>query len=124
MLRLGGRISRADIDYKLKHPLIVPGNNHIVILLIRHYHSEVKHQGRHFTAGSLRDAGFWIVGEKRLISSLLHKCVICRKLPGKQEQQLMSDLPVDRLCSSPPFSSVGIDTFGPWSIVTRKTRGG
>ncbi|VDI17173.1 Hypothetical predicted protein [Mytilus galloprovincialis] len=100
------------------------GNNHISILLNRHYHSEVKHQGRHFTAGALRYAGFWIVGEKRLISPLLHKCVICRKLRGKQEQQLMSDLPADRLSPIPPFSSVGIDTFGPWSIVTRKTRGG
>ncbi|VDI78657.1 Hypothetical predicted protein [Mytilus galloprovincialis] len=59
MLRLGGRISKADIDFKLKHPLIIPGNN----------------------------------------------CYISAS-------------------QSPPFSSVGIDTFGPWSIVTRKTRGG
>lgn len=124
MLRVGGRIHRADIEYKEKHPIIIPGNNHIAVLLIRHYHYEVKHQGRHFTAGALRDAGFWIVGERRLISSLLYKCVICRRLRGKQEQQLMSDLPEDRVSPSPPFSSVGIDAFGPWSVVTRKTRGG
>lgn len=124
LLRVGGRIHRASIEYKEKHPIIIPGNNHIAVLLIRHYHCEVKHQGRHFTAGALRDAGFWIVGERRLISSLLYKCVICRKLRGKQEQQLMSDLPEDRVSPNPPFSSVGIDTFGPWSVVTRKTRGG
>nr|XP_034339039.1 uncharacterized protein LOC117693077 [Crassostrea gigas] len=124
LLRVGGRIHRASIEYKEKHPIIIPGNNHIAVLLIRHYHCEVKHQGRHFTAGALRDAGFWIVGERRLISSLLYKCVIFRKLRGKQEQQLMSDLPEDRVSPNPPFSSVGIDKFGPWSVVTRKTRGG
>lgn len=97
MLRVGDRIHRADIEYKEKHHIIIQRNNHIAVLLIRHYHYEVKHQGRHFTAGALRDAGFWIVGERRLISSLLYKCVICRRLRGKQEQQLMSYLRIEYL---------------------------
>ena len=36
----------------------------------------------------------------------------------------MSDLPDDRLACAPPFSFVGVDVFGPWNIVTRRTRGG
>lgn len=36
----------------------------------------------------------------------------------------MADLPSDRLEEVPPFTNVGIDVFGPWTIVTRKTRGG
>ena len=36
----------------------------------------------------------------------------------------MSDLPEDRLTRSPPFSSIGVDTFGPYQIGTRRTRGG
>lgn len=36
----------------------------------------------------------------------------------------MSDLPKDRLQPTPPFTFIGVDTFGPWNIVTRKTRGG
>lgn len=35
----------------------------------------------------------------------------------------MSDLPTERLTPIPPFSYVGVDVFGPWPIVTRKTRG-
>jgi hypothetical protein len=33
-------------------------------------------------------------------------------------------LPSDRLEPSPPLTNVGVDTFGPWQITTRKTRGG
>ena len=37
----------------------------------------------------------------------------------------MSDLPPDRITPhSAPFTFVGIDMFGPWSVVTRRTRGG
>lgn len=34
----------------------------------------------------------------------------------------MSDLPDDRLQQTPPFTFIGIDTFGPWNILIRKTR--
>lgn len=36
----------------------------------------------------------------------------------------MVDLPVDRLMPGPSFTYVRLDTFGPWHILTRKTRGG
>lgn len=117
-------MKRGYLSINERHPLIIPKNHHVAILLVRHFHEAVKHQGRHFTAGALQSAGYWIIGGKRLISSLLHKCIKCRRLRGKYQCQLMSDLPADRLQPSPPFTFIGLDTFGPWSIVTRKTRGG
>ena len=36
----------------------------------------------------------------------------------------MADLPVERLTPAPPFTFVGLDVFGPWQVITRKTRGG
>ncbi|XP_069109452.1 uncharacterized protein [Argopecten irradians] len=47
-----------------------------------------------------------------------------KKLRGKTEFQKMADLPSERLVPAPPFVNVGIDAFGPWNVVTRKTRGG
>lgn len=35
----------------------------------------------------------------------------------------MADLPDDRLTPAPPFTFVGVDVFGPWKIVYRRTRG-
>ena len=123
ILRVGGRLKFAKIDDFQKHPFIIPKSDHIAKNLVEFCHAEVKHQGRLFTEGTLRSKGYWIIGAKRLISSVLHACVICRKLRGKMEYQKMGDLPEDRVTPSPPFSCVGVDVFGPWEIITRKTRG-
>ncbi|XP_071085479.1 uncharacterized protein [Haliotis cracherodii] len=124
MLRVGGRLGQADLSTGHKHPLIIPGHHHIATLLVRHYHEQVKHQGRHFSEGAVRAAGLWVTSGKRLINSLIYKCVKCRKLRGREAQQKMANLPVDRLTQSPPFTYVRVDTFGPWNVVTRRTRGG
>lgn len=124
LLRVGGRLKDKDfIDNLAKHPMIIPKNHHLAKLLIHHFHRKVSHQGRHLTDGAVRAAGFWIVGSKLMISSEINKCVICRKLRGKLGWQQMACLPEDRVTPCPPFSYVGVDTFGPWAIVHRRTRG-
>ncbi|XP_067275269.1 uncharacterized protein [Pseudorasbora parva] len=123
LLRVGGRIHCADVSEPEKHPLIIPPNNYVVDLLIQYYHDQVAHQGRHFTEGAIRSAGLWIVNGKRLISSVIHKCVLCKKLRGRMESQKMSALPLDRVSMDPPFTHTGLDVFGPFTVVTRKTRG-
>ncbi|XP_046580145.1 uncharacterized protein LOC124287683 [Haliotis rubra] len=124
VLRVGGRLGKSDLERNLKHPVIISGKHYVAVLLVRHHHDLIQHQGRHFTEGALRSAGWWIMGVKRLVSSVIHKCVTCKKLRGQQETQIMADLPADRLTRSPPFTYVGVDTFGPWEVITRKTRGG
>ncbi|XP_049341522.1 uncharacterized protein LOC125806060 [Astyanax mexicanus] len=125
LLRVGGRLSSApDLSREEKHPLIIPRTHHIATLLVRHYHEQIVHQGRHITEGAVRAAGYWIIGGKRLVSSVIHKCVTCRKLRGRLQEQKMADLPTDRLTPEPPFTHVGLDVFGPWAIMTRRTRGG
>ena len=124
LLRVGGRIPLADLPWEEKHPIIVPKKHHVATLLVRHYHEKVAHQGRHLTEGAVRSAGLWLIGGKRLVSSIIHKCVTCNKLRGKMEEQIMSNLPAERLDPGPPFTNVGVDVFGPWTISTRCTQGG
>ena len=124
ILRVGGRLKRVSIPLHEKHPIIIPRNSHIAVLIIRHYHEMVKHQGCNFTEGAIHSAGFWIVRCKRMISSILHRFVKCRKLRREIAVQNMSGLPDDRVHPTPPFTYIGVDTFGPWEIVSRRTRGG
>lgn len=124
LLRVGGRIREASIGCNERNPVIVPGKHHIASLLVRHHHEQTQHQGRLFTEGAVRAAGLWIVGGKRCVSRTIHHCVTCRKLRGPIQAQKMANLPVDRLSTEPPFTNVGLDVFGPWSICSRRTRGG
>lgn len=124
LLRIGGRLSSAEIPWEQRHPIIIPKNHHIATLLVQFYHEQVAHQGRHITEGAVRSAGLWILGGKRLASRVIHRCVTRRRLRGEMEQQKMSDLPANRLTQAPPFTHVGLDVFGPWNICVHCTRGG
>lgn len=124
LLRVGGRIKEGKFKVEEKNPLIIPGKHYISTLLITHYHEQTQHQGRLFTEGAIRAAGYWVIGVKRRVSSIIHHCVICRKLRGNPGTQKMADLPADRLSMEPPFTNVGLDVFGPWEVEARKTRGG
>ncbi|XP_060064401.1 uncharacterized protein LOC132544769 [Ylistrum balloti] len=124
LLRVGGRLDMSDLGEGVKHPVLIPGSHQIASVIIRHFHESVAHQGRHFTEGAVRAAGFWVTGGKRLISLLIHRCVKCRRLRSRPCTQRMADLPLDRVVPSPPFSFVGVDVFGPWEVTSRRTRGG
>ena len=47
IMRIGGRLSKADIQSSAKHQLILPGKHHVVQLLIRQYH-EKSHFGTEY----------------------------------------------------------------------------
>ena len=50
---------------------------------------------------------------QRVISS----CFQCRKIGAVRGEQLMADLPKERLMSGdPPFTNVGVDYFGPFYV--------
>ena len=82
LLRVGCQLEQSDLSYEESHPLILPSSHHVTTLLVRLYHERVQHQGRHFTLGLIRSSGFWIVGGKRLVSSIINSCIRCKKLRG------------------------------------------
>ena len=116
ILRVGGRMKRAQLDVNAKHPVILPKKCHISNLVTRHCHEKVQHQGRGMTVNEVRASGFWIIGLSSAVSSLISRCVTCRRLRGVTEVQKMADLPEDRVEPSAPFTYCGVDYFGPWYI--------
>lgn len=49
--------------------------------------------------------------------------MICKKLRGRTEQQIMADVLAEHLQMDPPFSYVGLDVFGPWEVTACRTKG-
>ena len=116
VLRVGGRLERSTMCYEMKHPIILPRKSHITVLIIRYFHERIKHQGRGFTINEIRANGYWIIGCSRAVSSYIYSCVTCRKLRSGTSSQKMSTLPEVRLEQSPPFSHIGCDCFGPYTM--------
>ncbi|XP_055958550.1 uncharacterized protein LOC130013685 [Patella vulgata] len=113
---VGGRLKRATCDQLDKYPVILPKKHYITNMIVRYFHSIVEHQGRGITTNEIRASGYWIIGCTSVVSSHILRCVICRKLLGRSQEQKMSDLPEDRLETAPPFSYCGMDCFGPWYV--------
>lgn len=116
ILRIGGRLLKAELDYGIKHPIICPKKSHVTNLLIRHFHSKEHHPGYGMTHNSIRQAGYWIVNGRSVVSHLLSSCAICHKLRGRAQVQKMANLPEERVTQAPPFTYTGMDVFGPWYI--------
>ena len=122
LIRVGGRIKRANLPFATKHPVVLPRKSHVTDLLIRFCHFKVNHMGRGITQNELRQRGYWIIGGSSAVSNCISQCVTCRKLRGSLQLQKMADLPVDRVEPSPPFSYSAVDFFGPFLIKEKRSQ--
>jgi len=57
VIRVGGRLRRASLEFGEKNPVLIPKKNHVADLITRHYHTQVHHQGHQITHGAIRQAG-------------------------------------------------------------------
>lgn len=121
VLRVGGRLKNSSFAYEERHPAILPKSSHITMLLIRDLHERSAHQGRGMTLAKIRSSGLWIVNAKSVVSSFIHQCVICRKMRAKPIIPQMKDLPESRVTPQPPFTSIGVDCFGPFTVKERRS---
>ena len=79
LIKVGGRLSRADLTFARKHPTLVP-DNLTGDTLLGYLHSKTEHQGRKITTASIREEGFWPVGGRNRIDRIVATCVPCRAL--------------------------------------------
>ena len=115
LLKVGGRLSRADLSFGRRHPILIPAlpNGDALLGFI---HAETQHQGRKIFISAIREAGYCPVGGRRRTSNLISSCVSCRILRAPLMSQKMADLPEERLYKTPPFYNCGIDVFGYFHI--------
>ena len=120
LIRVGGRVKDATMPFEIKHPLILPKDHFITRLIVSHYHEKSCHQGKGITMNAIRSQGLWVVGLGNMVSSVIHKCVVCRRYRSAPLGQKMGNLPEDRLEPGPAFTHVGVDYFGPFFITERR----
>lgn len=121
LIRVGGRLKRAPIGFETKHPVILPHDHLINVLIIREYHEHEEHQGREHVLCCLRQQ-YWVVKGNAAVRKVLSKCVVCRRYQAPTMKQVMAELPHDCVSpANPPFTNTGVDCFGPF--YTKRGRG-
>ena len=104
------------MEYKLKHPVLLPREGHITSIIMRYYHEKLGYVCREITINELRSQGYWIINCARAVKSMISKCVDCKQFRGQVSQQKMGDLPSDRLTQELPFTYCCINMFGPFLV--------
>lgn len=115
LLRLGGRLSRAEMDYEMKHPFIIPHDSRLAYLIMDYAHRQTQHGGVQIMMHFIRQK-YWIAKLRNGLRSIVHKCVVCVRLNARMETQLMSDLPKERIQIGKPFLTTGVDYAGPFEV--------
>jgi len=117
LLRLGGRLHNAALEYYEKHPIILP-KHRISELLIDYAHRATFHEGTQLTLRNLKQK-YWIIGSCNLVKAHIRHYVICARQSAKTSMQLMGNLEPrePRVNPSPSFSHTGMDYAGPFGII-------
>ena len=116
VLRIGGRIEKAPIEFDIRHPIILPADHHVTKLIIENHHQEVGHSGMASTWASLRHK-YWVIKGAITVRKILGNCVFCKKRNRPADRQIMTELGKERVTPNhPPFYFTGVDYFGPFYV--------
>jgi len=112
IIRCEGRINQAVLPDASKNPILLPAKP-FTTLLLQSRHQLVHHNGIHDTLASVRET-HWILRGREVVKRVLRNCIVCKRFEGKPySAPLPPDLPEERVCEGPPFSTTGIDFAGP-----------
>lgn len=120
-LRVGGRLANANIPEGTKHQYILPPQAQISWLIIRDAHVVTVHGGPQLMIAHLRRT-IWMPRMRQIVKSIVHKCTNCVRFDQPHNEQLMGQLPAERIQQSPCFRSSGVDFAGPFVIRRQKGR--
>lgn len=116
LLRIGGRLSKSNLLYTAKHPIVLKAISYPVKLLIETIHRKCGHLGKEAMLAEIKQK-YHILKVKKVTRSIINECVACRRVQSKPCGQLMADLPPDRIIGdAPPFTNTGTDLFGPFYV--------
>lgn len=112
VIRVGGRLKHAEVDYDQRHPIILPKTHQLTRLLIKHFHERYLHTGPQNLLSLIR-LKYWPIGGKGVVKSVLKSCIKCFRAKPTAGTFLMGNLPSARVNPARPFVRCGVDYAGP-----------
>jgi hypothetical protein len=114
LLRVAGRLENSSLSEERKKPIIIPSRSLFAKLFVRYVHEKYFHAGFNFVVTYFNWKYWFVNGIAKLVKSVIKNCVHCTRVKGIVAQQLMGQLPLERVQFTRPFANVGIDYAGPF----------
>ncbi|XP_029163718.1 uncharacterized protein LOC114936567 [Nylanderia fulva] len=116
IIRVGGRLCNATIEYSQKHPIILPSKHHLTTLIIRDAHYKNLHAGSQAILMMVRN-NYWPISGREAVRRVLRSCIVCFRAKPTVAHQLMGNLPAVRVTQQiRAFLHTGLDYAGPFTI--------
>ncbi|XP_043063790.1 uncharacterized protein LOC122319938 [Drosophila ficusphila] len=113
LLRVGGRLQNANLDYDTKHPILLPKDHPVTKAIIVYFHKKYMHAGSQALLATLRQR-YWPIGGRKFVASVINKCVRCFRMRPVTWEHVMGNLPANRVQPNPAFHTTGVDYCGPF----------
>ncbi|GFW28521.1 integrase catalytic domain-containing protein [Trichonephila clavipes] len=121
VLRVGGRLCNSDLNFECKFPVILPCNHKLTNLIVEYFHLKYFHLGPQALLYQVRQR-FWPLKGRNVCRKIVHDCLVCFKVKPITCEQIMGNLPKERVRENFPFDCSGIDFIGPFWIKSNKQR--
>jgi hypothetical protein len=115
VLRADGRLKNSNLPEAEKSPMILSNKGLLATLIVLWAHKLCMHGGATLTLANVRKL-FWIVKGGSLVRKVVHSCVICKRYSMQKTGQIMGLLPWSRVNRCRPFTNVGVDYAGPFTL--------
>lgn len=123
LIRVGGRLRNSTLEYGRKFPIILSGCHPLTELIIRAEHLKNMHLGPSGLLAIIRSE-FWPISGQSTVKRVLRKCLACFRARPRAVEQLMGNLPPERIEPAMPFTNTGVDYAGSFCIkISRNVTG-
>ncbi|XP_062704559.1 uncharacterized protein LOC134286880 [Aedes albopictus] len=119
ILRVGGRLRNAPVTYNQRHPMILPDKHPLTDLILKFYHLNNLHAGPQLITAAVRER-FWPLRIRDQARQVVHSCLRCFRCKPDVMEQLMGELPTERVTPTLPFLRSGVDYCGPFFYRTSR----
>ena len=117
ILKAGRRIQRLALTNEMQHPALLTKSCRIAELLERWYRGQVAHADEGMTVNQIRFSDFWVTRScNSLVRWIILKCVRCKQLRERVQQQKMAGFPNERMNEASPFTYCEVELLGSFIV--------
>ena len=121
IIRVGGRLANSLLPFDQQKPMVLPSEHPFAKHYARSIHLQNQHCGPQLMLSIIRQR-LWLLRGGRLAANTVKNCLECFRAKPTHAEQMMADLPANRVQQNRVFVNVGVDFAGPMKMKTSKIR--